>query len=470
MLTFDGKHARGKKITYKGIQEHLQEKYGCEIGYGTVVQLCVIRSKRSISARRYKGVAKVTCRKARKGFAVKLNPDAHWSSSFYKGLDFVQLKDGKNKVLLNRDDQARFRLDATFTHKQGKCITLENTPALTTRTDFVNSYPSLLQTTSYLFMESETTAKACVGVVKPHFPFPKSPTKHAIDLEMLEGKVPGHFNHRQIECIRVDGAADEGPSHTEDQFLWTERHIMKKTICTVVSSRHSGGSYLNEVELMNGCIAKAHANLYIPSTLTGSTFDANGLNKGKLSTNLDIATDIYIDRVNGAPCCGRHLQLYKGARNEEMTERRQCLLIFLKGNSKDKKRLREKEPDLFRYFENVWRVRASHMNRNVPENYVFMLTLCHQKECTHPLCGQETMKGDTKWFENGLPLTYLPVPIPDPERPWGGECQACLNICTGHYLEPQQHAEFIKEKGLTQSMFKPPSAIIKEEYYESVKE
>ena len=80
------------------------------------------------------------------------------------------------------------------------------------------------------------------------------------------------------------------------------------------------------------------------------------------------------------------------------------------------------------------------------------------------------MKGDTKWFENGLPLTYLPVPIPDPERPWGGECQACWNICTGHYLEPQQHAEFIKEKGLTQSMFKPPSAIIKEEYYESVKE
>ena len=31
VLTFDGVRTRGKKVTYKSIQEHLQEKYGCKI-------------------------------------------------------------------------------------------------------------------------------------------------------------------------------------------------------------------------------------------------------------------------------------------------------------------------------------------------------------------------------------------------------------------------------------------------------
>lgn len=66
---------------------------------------------------------------------------------------------------------------------------------------------------------------------------------------------------------------------------------------------------------MNSCIAKAHANLYIPSTLSGSNIDANGVNAKKISENLDIATDVYIDRVNGAFCCGTTLQLHKGGRN-----------------------------------------------------------------------------------------------------------------------------------------------------------
>ena len=28
-----------------------------------------------------------------------------------------------------------------------------------------------------------------------------------------------------IECIRVDGASDEGLSHEEVQYWWTERHL-----------------------------------------------------------------------------------------------------------------------------------------------------------------------------------------------------------------------------------------------------
>ena len=70
-------------------------------------------------------------------------------------------------MVLNRDDAAGFRLVTTYTHKQNKGVQLANEPDLTTRTDFVNSYPSQLQTPSYLFMETETTPRMCVGIVKP---------------------------------------------------------------------------------------------------------------------------------------------------------------------------------------------------------------------------------------------------------------------------------------------------------------
>jgi hypothetical protein len=96
VLTFDGNAKTGPRVTFKRIQEHLQQKYNTKLGYGTVVQLCVVRNKHRLSARRYKGVARITCRRARKGFSVKMNPDSHWSNAVYKGLDEFQLKDGQD--------------------------------------------------------------------------------------------------------------------------------------------------------------------------------------------------------------------------------------------------------------------------------------------------------------------------------------------------------------------------------------
>ena len=69
VLTFDGNSRNGPKVT-KGIQQHLEKKYDCKFGYGTIVQMCVARNKQRLSARRYKGVARITCRRARKGFSV----------------------------------------------------------------------------------------------------------------------------------------------------------------------------------------------------------------------------------------------------------------------------------------------------------------------------------------------------------------------------------------------------------------
>ena len=67
-----------------------------------------------------------------------------------------------------------------------------------------------------------------------------------IDFELLQGfSNPRTCSPKEIECIRVDAASDEGPSHEEVQFWWTERHFKRPTIAT--SARNSGSSHLNRV-------------------------------------------------------------------------------------------------------------------------------------------------------------------------------------------------------------------------------
>ena len=67
-------------------------------------------------------MAKIASRRARKGFTIKLNVHAHWSYFLYKTLDNLRIKDGRDKVVLNRDDASGFRLDSTFAHKQHKIL------------------------------------------------------------------------------------------------------------------------------------------------------------------------------------------------------------------------------------------------------------------------------------------------------------------------------------------------------------
>ena len=119
VLTFDGNRKVKKKVTFCTIKEHLQEKYRPTFGYGSIVQLCVARNRRRRSDNNYRGVAKVTCRRARKGFDFKFNPDCHWSCALYRGLDYIQYMTGVDKVILNRDDLSVFRLDSMAT--SNKC-------------------------------------------------------------------------------------------------------------------------------------------------------------------------------------------------------------------------------------------------------------------------------------------------------------------------------------------------------------
>ena len=85
------------------------------------------------------------------------------------------------------------------------------------------------------------------------------------------------------------------PSHDEVKFLWAARHLERGKLITLVSSQSSGSSYLNRVELQNGCLALAHTNLFIPSTLSGSAFspDTGEVDMYRVRNNLELATSVH---------------------------------------------------------------------------------------------------------------------------------------------------------------------------------
>ena len=209
VLTFDGNTRVKSKVTYERIRQHLIDVYNRNFLYGSVIQLCVARNKRRTSAKRYKGVAKVTSRRARKGFMLKFNPDAHWSAAFYRNLNFIQYTDGRHILNVNRDDAAGYRLDTMTTHRLHRTPMVKGSEATTTYTDYVNKYKAVLQTTSYNFSKTETTVEFCAGIVKPIGLFPKNPTQHSKDFEMLETFPemkqafidPTTGNKKLIECI-----------------------------------------------------------------------------------------------------------------------------------------------------------------------------------------------------------------------------------------------------------------------------
>ncbi len=166
VLSFDGNANLKDKVTYTKIQKHLEKVYQRNFAFGTVVQLFAARNKRHRSCKRYKGLTQATSRRARKGFNIRFNPDSHWSSAFYKGLNQLQYIDGRELLIINWDVATGFRLDTLTTCKQYKTPTVNGQEILTTRTDYVSSHPAVLQTTTYNFTETSTTSEKYVGSSK----------------------------------------------------------------------------------------------------------------------------------------------------------------------------------------------------------------------------------------------------------------------------------------------------------------
>jgi hypothetical protein len=68
---------------------------------------------------------------------------------------------------------------------------------------------------------------------------------------------------KEIYFIRVDGGGDENSSHIENKFHWTEFHIHHAKVATILTIYiyiYSEGSFLNDVEHMNGQLTWAATN------------------------------------------------------------------------------------------------------------------------------------------------------------------------------------------------------------------
>ena len=232
VFTFDGNKAVEQKVTFERIRQHLQAKYDHHFSYGTVVELCVARNRKRKSANHYKGVAQVTSRRARRGFKLKYNPDNHWSCALYKGLAMCQFTDGRRILNINRDNAAGYRLDTLSTHRLHRSPMVRGHEVLATHTDFVNSYPSVLQTTCYNMTSTKTTGEMCAGVVKEAGVFLKSPAQHMADLEMLEATEelkPCVDKPKTIECIRVNKC------HSKCHLACSKDHIQWQNSKVVIS-------------------------------------------------------------------------------------------------------------------------------------------------------------------------------------------------------------------------------------------
>jgi len=157
---------------------------------------------------------------------------------------------------------------------------------------------------------------------------------------------------KKVLCVQVDGGCDEGPMHEEVQFFWTLEHLKNARLVTLVTARSSGSSYLNRVELQNGCLTRGHANLFIPSTLSGSCMESGHIDDRILRTNLKKAIDVYLSHVNNCPCGDTVIQLLEGADANDFIKYREDLKTFLKGSKKKKMILRKENPELFKLFRN----------------------------------------------------------------------------------------------------------------------
>lgn len=264
----------------------------------------------------------------------------------------------------------------------------------------------------------------------------------------------------------MDGAGDEGPAHKEVQFFWTRDHLHKGRLATLVTTRSSGASYLNRVELQNGYLGRGHSSLFIPSTLCGSPTENGEINNDIFRKNLDTAIDTYISYVDKSPCGNTVINLYKGAENPDIREStyREKLKIFLKGSRQSKSKLKNDFPSLYEEFATIWQIRFNHMLDGFPPHHIFYLLACFESSCPHPICQNNvgSSRKEFRWFTNGPLLTQIPLPVRDPERPWGGSCTTCPSDCSGHYLMPEASLQPGKIP------CKPPAQVISEAFRFSI--
>jgi hypothetical protein len=300
----------------------------------------------------------------------------------------------------------------------------------------------------------------------------KNAAQHYADLHMLEDKeeIRDVFWNsesqvwKEIECARVDGSFDKGPSHCEVRYWWTIRHLVTGSRMTLVMSRNSGASYKSRVELQNGCLALGHSGLFIPSTLNGSCMlNGGNIDYDLLRKNLHAAISVYISRVDKSPCAGTVINLYRGADSSVYQEETEIFKVFFKGKKSEKEKLKKDHPEKYSRAQAIWSLRNRHMRKDLVQKYIFCLSCCYEQNCEHPLCKKGKPEKEPTWYIGGPPLSFLPIPSPDPNRHYGQEqCHECDGACYGHYRKLDDLWKFALEGG--DVVCSPPSEVILAEY------
>ena len=182
----------------------------------------------------------------------------------------------------------------------------------------------------------------------------------------------------------------------------------------------------------------SHKSIYTLS-LAGSPYnpDTGLLDMERVRENLDLATSVYIDGVNHNPCGETVIHLFKGADSSSLQQQRKHLLVYLKGSRKKKLELKN-EPQLYSYFNRIANIRQRHEIKDLPSQYIFLLVCCFERDCEHPLCQKGKEHIAMEWYPQGLSLDKLPLPVPDPKKPWSStSCSTCSGFFAGHYFQKQ---------------------------------
>jgi len=78
-----------------------------------------------------------------------------------------------------------------------------------------------------------------------------------------------------------------GGNKRDQQLCRADTHFEEGKMVTLPSSCSMGSSYLNKVELRNGCLSLGHPNSFIPSALNGSVYkpETGALDMEKVKSN-----------------------------------------------------------------------------------------------------------------------------------------------------------------------------------------
>lgn len=105
------------------------------------------------------------------------------------------------------------------------------------------------------------------------------------------------------------------------------------------------------------------------------------------------------------------------------------------GKEKERDKLKNEYPNDYELISKVVDIKKGHLKKNgIPLQYIFQLVCYYEKSCPHPLCQLGQPDNEPVWY--GGPPTFIPLPVPDKDRPYGSKnCTSCpLGKCAGHFL------------------------------------